>query len=493
MTDNTGNNNAIELDIASGKKKEESLLNAKSEPEIKVNTLPSQEGNTKEVEEIISKENDNDNYFISTFAKNKKVNIIITSCIIVVIICEFFFGEPLFELSLDAERNIQWGLTEPIFKFFNFITTFGGELFMGLGCAIVLLFFPLIKTIVYIYSMIFSIYLHSIMKIWYGNPRPFWKAEELYKDECDGGFGNPSGHSYISMVIYLSLCHYIIQSTIRFKISSIAKIVLYFLFSIWIGLVMFSRIVLGVHSINQIIYGGCLGIWQFLVVLIIFKADEMPLKYYRKLLKEKKYIIINVSIIIIMIIIAIFSSLIFNRNYNYDELNEELNKHCSHLPPHRRFNKDGLFGSSLIIMLLGIYLGQFTFWNIIDKRYKKNSNGGVALSSEIENPQEKRKSEVIDSLINNWNKNYDEICKKFYNIFIILFSLTICFSPILLYLLIPSDINIVLVFIFKLFLPFFVSVYLTFSYGLYITISLACGNSDSLLNNVQKKYNNNKN
>ena len=49
------------------------------------------------------------------------------------------------------------------------------------------------------------------MKIIYGNSRPFIDNHNLFKGLCDGGFGNPSGHSLVSAFIYLTLFHYLIK------------------------------------------------------------------------------------------------------------------------------------------------------------------------------------------------------------------------------------------------------------------------------------------
>ena len=48
------------------------------------------------------------------------------------------------------------------------------------------------------------IYLVNLLKIIYGNERPFWIERDLIKYNCDGGYGNPSGHSLMSSYIYLS-------------------------------------------------------------------------------------------------------------------------------------------------------------------------------------------------------------------------------------------------------------------------------------------------
>ena len=232
---------------------------------------------------------------------------------------------------------------------------------MGIGFVIVYWFFSIIETFTYTFGFMFSVYIHSVMKIWYGNLRPYWEKSSLYMGVCDGGFGNPSGHALISFFDYLTLLHYVLNHK-YIKDKIIVKIFLIIIFLIWTILVAFSRIVLGVHSINQIIYGTLLGIWIFLCIIYVFKCDKMTIKFYRNFFKEKKYIIFFPTYVILCLVLVVISHYTVNQNLDYNDLNEKMNKNCSELNDYKRFNSGSLYDSILISGFMGLYYGQYYFW-----------------------------------------------------------------------------------------------------------------------------------
>ena len=191
-------------------------------------------------------QNENNNYLKIVFSKSIKINILIIICFILFFISEFFFREPLFEYSKTFEGNWQNKTSNSTIIFFKIITKVGGEYMMAAPVAFVLLFFSLIKSSFYISGLIFLLHFHSLMKIWYGNKRPFWEVNSLYKGICDGGFGNPSGHSISSVYLYLTLFAYLNETKIL-KNKILIKIILFLFFSTLTILIILSRLILGIH------------------------------------------------------------------------------------------------------------------------------------------------------------------------------------------------------------------------------------------------------
>ena len=91
------------------------------------------------------------------------------------------------------------------------------------------------------------------------------------------GYGNPSGHALSSSCLYLSFW-YMLSDLISGLIKNNKKlfnIVKYTILTVSLGivyLIMTSRIYLGVHSINQIIFGFFIGVGIFLLFLPLFKS-----------------------------------------------------------------------------------------------------------------------------------------------------------------------------------------------------------------------------
>ncbi len=51
----------------------------------------------------------------------------------------------------------------------------------------------------------FAIFIMSISKMAYGEPRMYWYVEDLIPDECTAEYGNPSGHTELAIAYPLFL------------------------------------------------------------------------------------------------------------------------------------------------------------------------------------------------------------------------------------------------------------------------------------------------
>ena len=449
----------------------------------------------------------NRNYIKYAFILNIKTNILIIILFIGLFISEFYFREPLFDKSITFEEKWQDKSSDSTIKFFKFITKVGGEYLTAVPVSFVLVFYTLIQSSFYIAGFLFILHFHSLMKIWYGSSRPFWENTKLYKGIADGGFGNPSGHTITTIYLHLTLFFYLRETFLNKKYKYQIIILLFFI--IFIILVILSRIILGIHSLNQVLYGSGLGIFSSLLITHILKLHQMPMLFYKKLFKDKVIIFCISGILSLLILLSILSCLFFNSNFNEDRYDQIL-KELTDLPKYRKFNLDGLFGSFAAVAILGMYLGQVIFWYFIDKSYKANKenksgtkidfiindndNDNAELKGiEKEYFEEDDNNGLIDNLINNWNKNRSfKLCSLFRFIKLIFIAI-ICFSPLIFFLIIPKDINTVLIFIFKFGIPFFFTLFFTYSFGFFYLIKIFCGEKEDLLKRVNDKirYNNN--
>ena len=469
----------------------------------------------KEIHVIESSKNlMNNNYFKTTFLSNLKLNILIIIISIILFVIEFFYRTPLFNYSVEFEKNWQEKATKETITLFKILTKIGGEYLMAVPVIIVLWFSTLIKSFIYLMGFIFCLQFHSMMKIWYGSKRPFWIEPSLYKGICDGGFGNPSGHSITTTFLYLSLIFLYTQTKTRKNVVLII-VLLFCLF--WIIMILLSRLILGMHSVNQILYGTSLGLIIISYIYIVFKIHQMPINIYKKFFREKKYIYIILSIYCVFIIITFGNVFIFNRGFDYDKYNELLDRVCEKkVPKYRRFNLDGLFGSITILAMLGMYLGQIVFWYLIENKYKYNFNeenyinnmnnnirqmqelniNDIKFSNNIKSSNNeiinnsKSETEIvsnnsIDDIINHWNINRIYIC-DFKNILKLIFVLIICLLPGILFVAIKNDSNIIMVFALKIGVPMFIIPFLIYSIGFYYLIKISCGPMESLLKKLQE-------
>ena len=456
----------------------------------------------------------NENYIKNTFTSHIKSNVIIIILSIITIISEIMYRDALFEFSLDFEEEWQENSPKQIIKFFKIITKFGGEYLMAMPILFIFCFFSLIESSIYVFGLIFVLHFHSMMKIWYGDIRPFWKNKDLFQDICDGGFGNPSGHSISSTYLYLMLFIYLSQTKLLYK-RYIIQTLLFLILLIWIVLIILSRLILGIHSINQVIYGSTLGLIVVLLISVVFKLHQMPVIYYKKFFKEKIYISIIFSLILFLSIFSIISNFVFDNKSEIRKYEKVLNEKCQDLPEYRKFNLDGLFGSFIIFGLLGMYSGQIVFWYLIDNNYKNNKKKkkmkrsaldhnnssvnedmiGETVEEEEENDNddnddtENEENRKIDELINNWNENRMLLFSTFGRLIKIISVLILCSIPLLLFILVPKNSNMVIVFIFKFGIPFFSVLFLLYGFGFYHIIKISCGPKKILLKQINKENN----
>ena len=124
--------------------------------------------------------------------------------IILTFVIEVLYRESLFEKSLKIEKNYFDNQSTPTqIKFFKFITNFGTQGVLIPLLLLVFFLFPLNKSYTFLSVVVLASYFDNVLKIIYGSPRPFWKDKEIFR-VCDGGYGNPSGHSFSSFSVYLS-------------------------------------------------------------------------------------------------------------------------------------------------------------------------------------------------------------------------------------------------------------------------------------------------
>ena len=380
--------------------------------------------------------------------------IILLLFVIASVVGELFYRQPLFDESIDFElkwRQNAWGFTKTSY---NIITNLGGEYGLILYLVIIYFFFPLTKSFCFMIGVIACTYLDNIMKLWYHDPRPFWEESKLHSN-CDGGFGNPSGHSFISTFTYLGVYKLLSQTKIVSKNIWVEMTLFVFCVLMIIGIVL-SRVILGMHSLDQVFYGCSLGLAVYFLLFHILYMQNMKVETFTKLFTSVQNLIIITAIFFISLLSLLLSYLLIDFTAVTDKYKESLSTSCPQYfddKRYRRFQNDGFFGGLTLFCLMGAYYGQYFLW------YKMHSQYG----------------ENRDELINKWVYNREGVYKSGINIFKVIGILIVCALPMAIYFLISST-NLAVIFIFKVSLPFFVTLFLLYGPGLYLMISLGLCN-----------------
>jgi membrane-associated phospholipid phosphatase len=104
-------------------------------------------------------------------------------------------------------------------------------------------------------SLMITTSINSVLKLLFHSPRPFWYDTRVHTPSPETSFGIPSGHSQDAVMVWGILAHWINRSW-----AWIAAIFIIFL----IG---FSRIVLGVHFLVDVLVGWTIGALIFWAVI----------------------------------------------------------------------------------------------------------------------------------------------------------------------------------------------------------------------------------
>jgi membrane-associated phospholipid phosphatase len=249
--------------------------------------------------------------------------------------------------------------------------------------------------------------------------------------------------------MFLCLAHIFIK---YFKIKkNFFKVIIFILFIFISLLIILSRIILAAHSINQVLYGALLGLGVYAILIHIIQYHKYSsiqfYQYIKKKIVKKIYYIFHVSLLIISVLVYLLTE-----NKDHTDINETIFNgiRCDIKPDYKRYKNGGLFQALAIMGILGAQFGIDILFILL----KKNNY-------------------MINYSIIEWNKNY-KIKNAFLRLIINLFSSI----GIILYFIVPGNMNLLLIFIFKSSLAFFLGTAGIFSFGIYLCIKLKIANKD---------------
>jgi membrane-associated phospholipid phosphatase len=374
--------------------------------------------------------------------KNFLIKLIsVISYFIIVIGTENIYKNSLFKTSQEIQINLSKSfegelLKSTLFSFNKFITSLGTMPFFIAIFFFIFLFFPLNRPYLFMSNLFHSYFWVNLLKIIYGDPRPYWTDSSI-EHTCNGGFGNPSGHAFCSTSVFLTTALIITQYK-YFNNRFFLKLFIYFIFISIIILIIISRLILGAHSINQLIYGTLLGFGCYYIHCHLFCLNKIrPISFFL-LFKKWNLNIIFITKYFLMFTILIIIYLSTKKKYDierkdYDPIVQDCKK-----SEYRLYSEDGLFNALALTSLIGMHLGLIYFTNYI---YKEKNN---YTNKEID--------------IYNWSFDHSRKITLIYKIILLIIGAL----PLLLYFWIPSDTNIIVIFIFKVSIPFFTATFLIF-------------------------------
>jgi membrane-associated phospholipid phosphatase len=159
-----------------------------------------------------------------------------------------------------------------------------------------------ITILVFLVFFMFNIYLLTVSKVLFMDPRPFMyslKVQQL-QWKCPAEYGNPSGHSWLVFQFYACLVFDLF--------SRIRKSIWFMIIPIFMGLLIpQSRMYLGAHSSNQVIMGLLIGLCMLVLYRVYLQAKIYHIIHSllrRKSLEDLLMLVFaNISLLILALMV----------------------------------------------------------------------------------------------------------------------------------------------------------------------------------------------
>ena len=157
---------------------------------------------------------------------------------------------------------------------------------------------------VHLSYFLLATYVIAILKQTFQQSRPIWYDSRIQNWEwfCPKDFGNPSGHSFAVIMLYEP----IVSDTLgygRYRQWTIPLFILGVMVPV-------SRMYLGVHSANQILFGLTLGFISLVLYKYIFQKALYQF-YWNMLIGHKKFRIIKILGVVFLNLVVIGIPIIF--------------------------------------------------------------------------------------------------------------------------------------------------------------------------------------
>lgn len=246
--------------------------------------------------------------------------------IITSLIINTAYREGLFLLGLNEIHNMQSRQSSFLNVVENIFSLLGNPIIVVVVLAIELFIVKQrIRSLIHIIYITGAFYYVAVIKQTIQESRPFWYDNDIAINEwfCPTDFGNPSGHSFIVILAY--------EPILSDFLGTGPKYVLLGIWAVFVALVLISRMYLGAHSLDQIIFGGLLGI----AFLVIYKYQFQKMMYSAvanilSLKNKKLYLIINTVLFVFFLALPIAEYLINSSSRPVDMVDlNNINSKCS--------------------------------------------------------------------------------------------------------------------------------------------------------------------
>jgi len=377
-----------------------------------------------------------------------------------IFVSEKYYNRYLFELSIPFIKELQGYTSQPIItSFFKLTTLLGGRLVL-IKVFVTILFFPIHKAFMLIFILAHCAVLEGVLQIVYHEPRPFYIDPNISPNLCVGDYGNPSGHGVQSVSVYLSFWH-LATDDIKLRDKNIFRLFTLFGYFVMIIFILFSRLILGVQTLNQLLYGVCIGFafyYLFFILLDYHKHTGETFFTEMQSPAHKSFY----SLLMILSTGALIFVFVYYRKLDNTIWVQVLQQKCPEIIENQMFNNQAFIYGLKYFMFIGTY-------------------AGIQLLTQAS------KEKYLGDMSFRWNEINDWNVTGFTNGFLrTIFIISISAIPISAQIFIPISYNYWLIVALKFILPYFIMFILIFSIGIHFSIGLGIANPE--IGKTKNKY-----
>ncbi len=300
----------------------------------------------------------------------------------VIMVAESFYRQPLYSYSLDFIADWQRTVTLPnIVDFFRFVSFFGTETGLALLFGLVFCLTP--RRFFLKISLVFFVSqcTYTFFKQFYHNPRPYFSSPKVRAVTCSSGYGNPSGHTVTACAVFGSLWIFIYWERRKYLIPQrwlrivIRLLTLLLVLSLMV-LTFFARMYLGVHSINHVLFGSCLGIWiAFCFTVVLGPYVDSHLDFVTK---EGRQFAFTAGGIVVPAVTIVLQALNLFMYFTFKDRREfmdpdwlvQINAKCSGMLDYTSLMAEAFMGITQTTLYPLIYLSQLISSRLYPTLYK---------------------------------------------------------------------------------------------------------------------------
>lgn len=372
------------------------------------------------------------------------------------------YKDALFEISLNLTSHINSNMElQNYLAYFNTFAVFLGSHHL---CVILTIFIynigNIFKTFIFLSSVSIMLFFAGILKMIYQSPMMYYsefdanKYGSIIPMACNTSWGVPSTHAMSTVTVYLTLWKIIFDCS-RLRYKKYVKIIALLMFSLLILFVNFCTFLSALHSIDQILFGTLIGFQIFFFIFYVLNVDLNDGKFLLKIVKFKSIFYLTICLVLLSGVLTLYFLPQNDEKFKLYENNIKNNSKCSNDQQNLSLNNDALMLCCIFFCSLGMIFGMKYEYRFI---FNKNEMNWRQYNFDKENGDEDSLlSKLSITKESQWNHT-----TVFFTCLRFLAILPIQGIILIPYWVINIENNLVIVILFKVFLPIFLNLFFMF-------------------------------